>query len=80
MARGIPVLTHRVGSNDELLSKGALVVDHYDMEAAVEQMVRLVNDSSRRELLGRSGREHVLNNYTWASVAEKYIEIYKNTQ
>ncbi len=80
MARGIPVLTHRVGSNDELLSKGALVVGPYDMEAAIEQMVTLVNDSSRRELLGRSGREHVLNNYTWSKVGQKYIEMYKNTQ
>ena len=51
MAHGTPVLTHDAGANREVLLKGAIVVPRYDEKSAVEELVRLVNDSgARREL------------------------------
>ncbi len=78
MAYGVPVLTHDVGSNSELLTRGAVVTSRFDQDAAVEELVRLVNDDPHRQELGRQAREYALSEFTWPSVAEKYLEVYRS--
>ena len=77
MAHGAPVLTHDVGANRELLERGAVVVPRFDREAAVTEMVRLVNDDSFRRQLGSDAQEYALSEFTWPAVAEKYLEVYQ---
>lgn len=77
MLGGMPVLTHAVGANRELLTRGAVVVPRFDREAAVVALVRLVNDDSHRRRLGAAGREYALGEFTWSAVAEKYLAVYR---
>ena len=80
MAHGTPVLTHDVGANREVLEQGAVLVPRFDREAAVSEMVRLVNDDAARRELGQEAQRYALSEFTWPAVAEKYLEIYQPTR
>ena len=77
MLCGLPVLTHEVGANSELLTHGAAVVPRFDGEAAVAELVRLVNDREYRRSLGEAGRDYANREFTWSAVAEKYLALYR---
>jgi glycosyltransferase involved in cell wall biosynthesis len=76
LACGVPVLTHAVGANLELLRQGAVVVPRFDAPSAVEQLARLVNDDDLRQRLGQEGREYVRAQFSWPEVARRYLELY----
>ena len=80
MAHGMPVLTHDVGANGELLIKGAVVTPRYDQDAAVAELVRLVNDDDYRESMGHDAREYAVAEFTWSAAAAKYLEVYSATK
>jgi len=80
MAHGAPVLTHDVGANRELLTRGAVVVPRFDQAEALGEMVRLVNDDTYRTRLGEEAREYALAEFTWSAVAEKYLAVYSATE
>ena len=73
---GLPVLTHDVGANRELLTQGSVVVQEYHQRAAAAALVRLVNDAAWRTSLGAQGREYALANFSWSAVAGRYLELY----
>ena len=77
MAHGAPVLTHDVGSNRELLHRGAVVTPRFDRQAAVSRLVELVNDDARRQSLAADAQEYALAEFTWPAVAEKYLALYR---
>ena len=77
MLHDLPVLTHDVGANREVLPRGALITPRFDQASAVEGLVRLVNDDDHRTRLGREGREYALEHLTWSAVAQKYLELYQ---
>ena len=77
MAYGAPVLTHDVGSNRELLYRGAVVTPRFDRQAAVAALTELVNDDVVRTRLGDDARDYTLAEFTWPTVAEKYLEVYR---
>ena len=77
MAYGVPVLTHEVGSNRELLHRGAVVTPRFDRQAAVAALVRLVNDDAARQDLSEDARDYALAEFTWPAVAEKYLALYR---
>ena len=79
MAHGLPLLTHDVGANRELLVRGADVVPTFDRSAAVESLVRLVNEDKYREDMGKDAQAYALAEFTWAATADKYIQEYKAT-
>ena len=78
MAHGAPVLTHDVGANRELLTRGAVVVPRFDQKAATEEMVRLVNQDDQRLQLSREAQEYCLAEFTWSATAAKYLEVYQS--
>ena len=78
MIAGVPVLTHDVGANRELLTRGAVVVPPFDRPAAVEELVRLVNDADYRRGLGQEGKGYALKEFTWSAVADKYLSVYES--
>ena len=78
MIAGVPVLTHDVGANRELLTRGAVVVPTFDQPAAVEELVRLVNDADYRRGLGQDGKGYALEEFAWSAVADKYLAVYQN--
>lgn len=77
MLAGLPVLTHEVGANLELLTQGAEVVPRFDQASAVERLVRLVNDEDYRRSLGEEARQYALREFTWSVVAGKYLAVYR---
>ena len=77
MAHGAPVLTHDVGANRELLTRGAVVVPRFDKQAAAEEMVRLVNQDDQRLYLSREAQDYCLAEFTWSATAAKYLEVYQ---
>ena len=77
MIAGVPVLTHDVGANRELLTRGAVVVPPFDRQAAVQELVRLVNDADYRRSLGQDGKGYALEEFTWSAVADKYLAVYQ---
>ena len=77
MAYGVPVLTHNVGANRELLTRGAVVVERFDEDEAVGELVRLVNDADHRNRLAEDARDYALSEFTWPAVAEKYLGVYE---
>ena len=79
MAHGLPLLTHDVGANLELLVRGADVVPTFDRAAAVESLVRFVNQDKYREDMGKDAQAYALAEFTWAATADKYIQEYNAT-
>ena len=77
MAYGAPVLTHDVGANRELLTRGAVVVPRFNPEEAGAQLVRLVNDDECRRQLGKDAQDYALAEFTWNAVGEKYLSVYR---
>ena len=77
MAYGAPVLTHDVGSNHELLHRGAVVTPRFDRQAAMDRLVEMVNDDRGRRSLAEDAREYALAEFTWPAVAAKYLELYR---
>jgi glycosyltransferase involved in cell wall biosynthesis len=71
------VLTHDVGANRELLTRGAVVTPRFDQPAAVAELVRLVNDEPYRRRLSQEAREYALEEFTWSAVANKYLAVYR---
>ena len=80
MAHGVPVLTHDVGANRELLIRGAEVVPRFDTQTAVRGLARLVNDAGYRNRLGQEAQEYALAEFTWSAVAEKYLREYSGLE
>ena len=80
MAYGVPVLTHDVGANSELLIKGAVVTGRFNKDGAAAELVRLVNDDDYRRQLGRQAQDYALSEFTWSAVAAKYLDIYSPTE
>ncbi len=78
MIAGVPVLTHDVGANRELLTRGAVVVPPFDRQAAVQELVRLVNNADYRRSLGQDGKGYALEEFTWSAVADKYLAVYQS--
>ena len=77
MAYGVPVLSHDVGSNRELLHRGAVVTPRFERQAAAASLTELVNDDGARERLGEDARDYALGEFTWPAVAEKYLQVYR---
>jgi glycosyltransferase involved in cell wall biosynthesis len=76
MAAGVPVLTHRVGANAELLRRGAVLVDAFDRTAAARRLAELVNDDALRRRLGAEARAYAAA-YTWPPVIDRFIALYR---
>ncbi|MHA1798701.1 MAG: glycosyltransferase, partial [Candidatus Helarchaeota archaeon] len=89
--RAKPVIAFDTESNLELFgikdiasdmvfdNKGIIVKESDEMILNLEKAIlELLNDANKSEELGKSGKEHVKNNYTWETFISKYYEIYKN--
>jgi glycosyltransferase involved in cell wall biosynthesis len=78
MARGLPVLTTRVGGNPEIVVNGTtgLLVPAEDPEALGKGLVRLWNDPSASRLMGRAGRRRVETHFDARQMVAQYERMY----
>jgi glycosyltransferase involved in cell wall biosynthesis len=79
MAAGVPVVATRVGGNPELVSDDrGLLVPARDIEALANATAALLNDPSRRALLGANARRFARDNFSAESITNKYEELYSD--
>ena len=77
MACGLPVVASRIGGNDDLVVDEATghLTQLGDDAGFAQRLAALARDPVLAARLGAAGRERVLQGFSWASVAEKYVEI-----
>ena len=77
MASGLPVAATRISGNEELVLDGetGLLVPPDDVAALAGALGRLLGDRDLRRRLGAAGRERVVREYSWRSVAERYAAL-----
>jgi glycosyltransferase involved in cell wall biosynthesis len=55
--------------------KTGIVVPQKNIRKLAEKVILLLDDQKLRESLGREGRRHVLRNFDWTIIAEKYRKL-----
>jgi glycosyltransferase involved in cell wall biosynthesis len=91
MGYGIPCVATFVGGNDEVvkpnvseistgkyvIGENGLLVNSDDVEALSEAILYLVRNGAARERLGKRGRLFVQKYYSIESIADRYIQLYR---
>ena len=77
MAAGIPTICFDNPVNIEILGELGVYAKLGDKDSLVEVILDLVSNSEKIKELGKKSREVAVKNYSWESVARKFIEIYK---
>lgn len=75
MASGLPVIASNVGGNDDLVTSGetGFLFDLSQPSGLRERLATLMDDHALCNAMGVRGREIVLSEYSWRSVAEQYL-------
>ena len=76
MACGTPVITSNVSSLPEVAGDAAVLVDPMNVQAMVEAVCRLQNDSDYRNWLIHKGLERA-KSFTWEMTAEQIAKVYE---
>jgi len=80
MACGLPLVTTTGGALPEVVGADgecALLVPPNDPGALAAAIVRALDDAELRARLGASGRERVLERFTWRATAESTLDVYR---
>jgi glycosyltransferase involved in cell wall biosynthesis len=80
MASEVPVIASRVGGMIEIIEKSnaGLLFEAGNIEELYDCIEELINNTEKRKLLAKNGREFVVNNYTWKTLTEKLDTYYQN--
>ncbi len=80
MASGLPVLTCEVGAVREIITDGSEGdVSRTDEEYA-DNLCRLLGDVRLRQAMGMRARKKVEEQFSWRSVAKRYVTLYDSLQ
>jgi glycosyltransferase involved in cell wall biosynthesis len=79
MACGTPVVATRAGALPEVVGEegAGLLVPPRDPQALAGAILRILQDEAGRGKMGVMGRQRVESLFTWAKVAERTVEVYK---
>ena len=79
LACGIPVVASDIeGVGDFLLETGSgIAVEPENYEALAQGIIELLHKEEVRKVMGRNGRDAVVKEHSWDSVAEKVVEVCK---
>ena len=79
MRRGLPVLaTPGVGMSEIVRDIGAGVVVEPSPQGIAAGLTSLLSDPARSQAMGALGRQHVIANYGWPSVARRMERLYRS--
>jgi glycosyltransferase involved in cell wall biosynthesis len=80
MAAGLPIVASNVGGIPEVIehAKSGILVEAGDIEGFSEQLVVLIRDPRKRELLGKAARRFIKNEYSLEVAAQKLVEVYRS--
>ncbi|MFI5183688.1 MAG: glycosyltransferase family 4 protein [Vicinamibacteria bacterium] len=78
MAHELPVVATRVGGiPDKVSTDSGRLVESGDIAALGRAVVEMSGDAALRQALGRSGRERVLRDFSWPTLARRTIALYE---
>lgn len=79
MACALPVIGTKTGGIVDLIDhgEGGILVEPANVEEIAQAILKMKNSPQMRLEMGRKNREKILRKYSWRSVAEQYLEIYK---
>jgi glycosyltransferase involved in cell wall biosynthesis len=79
MACGTPVVATHAGALPEVVGKegAGILVPPRDPQALAAAILKVLQDEASRKKMGVLGRQRVENLFTWAKVAERTVEVYK---
>ena len=76
---GIPAIVSDVGGLGEMINKEVgYTFKPEDTEELTQIIQYLYNDSEQLEKLQKNSREYVEKNYSWKSVALRYIDTFRS--
>lgn len=80
MACGVPVISTNAGSIPEIITQNqnGIMIEPGDDQMLAKTIEQLIDDPSRRMLLGKTGRKTVVDKYSWDATAKKYLSIYSD--
>lgn len=79
MSCGSPVVSTAVSGALDVIEdrKNGLLVPARDPTLMASAIIALLKDPSMRELLGRQARRTILERYSWSTIGNKYLNIYR---
>lgn len=80
MACGKPVITTDIEGSGDIIKEynAGLTIDPEDHGQFATAMIELMENENKRKMMGRNGRNVVLNEYSWEKIALKMEKIYKS--
>lgn len=78
MSAEIPVIGSRIGGIPINVDEGktGLLVEPDDSTALAAAIIKLLSDDALRSEMGKAGRRHVLNRFTWDRVVASLLHLY----
>jgi len=76
-----PVIVSRVGGLPEVVRDGmdGFVFDKNDHLQLADRMERFIRQPDMIKVMGESFKLHLIENYGWDAIVDKYVEIYGST-
>lgn len=80
MSCGVPVVATDIGGNSDVISSGVngFLVPPKCPEEMAKIVMRLIDDASLRENIGRAARKTIEKYYTWDKIADNILKCYEN--
>ncbi len=69
MSCGVPVISFSVGDAEDLLADGGIITPANSIQALVDTVPRLLEDSARRRAMGQAGRQRALARHSIEQLA-----------
>ena len=79
LANGVPVVQPRHGAFPEMIdaTEGGLLVEPESPEAVAAGILKLLNDTDRREYLGETGKTNVHQKFNDTIIAEQLLKVFE---
>ena len=76
----IPVIATNVGGIPELIKsqETGIIVESENTQSLLDEITKLLKNPILQEQLSENAHKFILQNYTWESLYEKYINFYQN--
>jgi glycosyltransferase involved in cell wall biosynthesis len=73
---GLPVIASDIPGIKDHFSESSLLVPPQDEQALADAIIRLLKDNELANRLSSTGKEKVINNYTWDKIIDEYLDLY----
>lgn len=77
MACGLPVVGSDSGAIPGVIGNGGLIFPEGDVDALAKHLYDLQSKADLRSILGKAGRQRVLDNFTHEQIAKATVEVYR---